>query len=68
MKWLTWNNILHTVVTGAGAVLALSVSGIVAVPVALIKVAMAVGLIAAKVAPGVGQNAPTPPAATPTKP
>ncbi len=60
MKWLTWNNILHTVATGAGAVLALSVSGIVAVPVALIKVAMAVGLIAAKVAPGVGQNAPTP--------
>lgn len=68
MKWLTWNNILHTVVAGAGAVLAVSVAGIVAVPAALIKAAMAVGIIAAKLSPGMGQNAPAPPAEVPVKP
>ena len=58
MSW--WNKALHAVVAAAALVITVSTSGLVAVPVLAVKIAALVGLVAAKAAPGLGTNAPTP--------
>jgi hypothetical protein len=58
MSKLWWNRILHGVVAGAAAVIAVSTAGLAVIPVGIVKVAAIVGLVAAKVAPGLGKNAP----------
>lgn len=58
MKWLTWNNISRGIIAGAAAVAALSGAGIVAIPAVIVKVALGVGIVAAKYLPGHGANAP----------
>lgn len=60
-KFLTWNNALWAVITAAGAITAVSGAGLFVVPAWLVKTALGVGLVAAKVLPGHGTNAPEKP-------
>ena len=57
-KWLNWNTLSKAIITGAAAVAALSGAGIVAIPAVIVKVALGVGIVAAKYLPGHGVNAP----------
>lgn len=65
MKWLTWNNISKAVIGAAATIATLSGAGIVAIPAVIVKVALGVGIVAAKYLPGHGDNKPAP---DPTKP
>lgn len=58
MKYLTWNNISKALIAGAGVVTALSGAGVVAIPAVVVKIALGVGIVAAKYLPGHGVNAP----------
>ncbi len=65
MKWLSWNNILKAVATVVGVAGVIVAAPAAAMPAALVVIATKVltygtvaGVIAAKVLPGHGQNAP----------
>ncbi len=60
-KYLTWNNLFRVVIGAAAGVAALSGAGVVALPAWLVKTALGVGIVAAKVLPGNGVNAPEKP-------
>jgi hypothetical protein len=57
-KWLSWNNISRAIIGGAAVVATLSGAGIVAIPAVIVKIALGVGIVAAKYLPGHGVNAP----------
>jgi hypothetical protein len=58
MKWFTWNNVSRALIGGAAAIAALSGAGIVAIPAVVVKIALGIGIVAAKYLPGHGGNAP----------
>jgi hypothetical protein len=60
-KTLTLNNIMRGLIAGAAGVAALSGAGVVAIPAVIVKVALGVGIVAAKWLPGHGANAPEKP-------
>lgn len=58
MKWFTWNNISRAIIGAAATIATLSGAGLVAIPAVVVKIALGVGIVAAKYLPGHGANAP----------